>query len=346
MDRKVYGAGGVDITERDGVTQRPPLPVTNASLFDLNLNLLNMFDVLIQERSVTRASHRLGLSQPAVSQALSRLRQILNDELFIRTPDGMQPTLRALEMSEPVRDALRMLQLTLTPKAFDPTCSSLKFKILVSNYAARVVVPPLVHQVVDVAPNVALDIRTIGAMSVFDQLDTGGADVALGRLADGGERFKCVRILDDDYVVLLDQQHPAASETEMSIERLAEVPHVDITSTGDDISFVDDALRRYGKERKIVVRVPLLSIVLMLLGADRLAVVPRHAAHSLLAVCPLTMRELPFSSPRMELSMIWHRRLDSHSAQRWLRNMIRASVAIRGCPRSSMRTQFGTCQRL
>jgi DNA-binding transcriptional LysR family regulator len=271
------------------------LPVTNVSTFDLNL--LTMFDVLMQERNVTRAGRRLGLSQPAASHTLSRLRQILNDELFVRTPDGMQPTLRALEMAEPVRDALRTLQLTLTPEAFDPAYSSYKFKVLVNNYAAGVAVPPLVHQVIDAAPQVSLDIRPMGAMNVFDQLDAGSADVVLGRLADGGDRFKCVPVIDDDYVVLLDKRHPAAKETEMSVERLAEVPHVDITSSGDDMSFVDEALKRYGMERKIAVRVPFLSIVLMLLGSDRLAVVPRHTAHSLLSICPLIMKELPFPSP-------------------------------------------------
>lgn len=329
MDYDAYGAGYADVTEHDGMIQRPALalPVTNVNLFDLNL--LTMFDVLMQERNVTRAGRRLGLSQPAASHALSRLRQMLNDELFVRTPEGMQPTLRALEMAEPVRDALRTLQLTLIPEAFDPTYSSYKFKILVNNYASRVAVPPLVHQVIAAAPNVALDIRPIGVMNVFDQLDAGSADVALGKLTDGGERFKCVRLIDDDFVVLLDQQHPAAHETELSVERLAEVSHVDITSSGDDMNFVDEALKRYGMERKIAVRVPFLSIVLILLGSDRLAVVPRRAAQSLLSICPLVMKELPFPSPRMELSMIWHRRLDSHHAQRWLRSMIRAAVAVR-----------------
>jgi DNA-binding transcriptional LysR family regulator len=130
----------------------------------------------------------------------------------------------------------------------------------------------------------------------------------------------------DDYVALMDRQHPAAGEDDLSAERLAQIPHVVVTSSGDDTSFVDEALERSGLERKVAMRVPLLSMVLMLVGSDRLAVVPRRVANSLVRVCPLTVKELPFASPRIEISMIWHRRLDNHPAQRWLRGLIRASV--------------------
>ena len=318
----------LDMPESEAVVRRPPsaLPVTNVGLFDLNL--LTMFDVLMRERNVTRTGRRLGLSQPAASHALSRLRDTLNDELFVRTPDGMKPTPRALEMAEPVRDALRTLQSTLTPAAFDPAYSSYNFKIVVNAYAARVTVPPLVQQVIGVAPGVSLDINTSGAMNMFDQLDSGSADVALDRLADVGERFRCIPVVDDDYVVLLDRQHPAAAEARISVERLADVPHVSITSSDDEMNFVDEALKRHGMARKIAVRVPYLSLMPMLRGSDRLAVLPRRAAQSLMFASPLIMKELPFPSPRMELSMIWHRRLDGDRAQRWLRNVIRASVAL------------------
>jgi len=296
------------------------------NLGTVDLNLLIVFDALMQEHNLTRAGRRLGLSQPATSHALARLRHMLNDDLFIRTPEGMQPTPRAVQMAEPVRDALRVLHLTLEPEDFDPMQSSYGFTLLVNNYAARAVVPALAHRVGDAAPNVSLDIRPIGAVDVLDQLDAGGADVALGNLVDGGERFKCVRVTDDDYVALLDREHPAAGVSGLSPQRLAEIPHVVITSSGDDTSFIDERLEEHGLARKIATRVPFLSIVLMLVGADRLAVVPRRAANGLAVVCPLVVKELPFGSPRITLSMIWHRRLDNHPAQRWLRSVIRASV--------------------
>jgi DNA-binding transcriptional LysR family regulator len=291
----------------------------------LDLNLLVVFDALMHERNLTRAGRRIGLSQPATSHALARLRHMLNDDLFVRTPEGMDPTPRAVQMAEPVHNALQALQLTLESDTFDPAESSRGFSLLVNNYAARTIVPPLARQVAEAAPKVILDIRPIGKVDVLDQLDAGGAEVALTSLVDGGERFKCVRIAADDYVALFDRQHPAAGEDRLSVERLAEIPHVVITSI-DDTSFVDEALERHGLKRNVAIRAPFLSVVLLLVGSDRLAVAPRRAAISLLAVCPLAMKDLPFASPRLELSMIWHRRLDNHPAQRWIRGMIRASA--------------------
>jgi DNA-binding transcriptional LysR family regulator len=294
----------------------------------IDLNLLIVFDALMQEHNLTRAGRRLGLSQPATSHALARLRHVLNDELFVRAPDGMQPTPRAQQMAEPIRDALRVLRLALEPETFDPAQSSRGFTLAVNNYAARAVVPTLARKVAEAAPDVTLDIKPVGLINVLDQLDAGSVDVALSRLVDGGERFKCVRITDDDYVALLDRQHPVARETAFSAEILASIPHVVITSSGDDMSFVDAALEQRGLARRIATRVPFLSIVLMLVGSDRLAIVPRRTANDLALICPLVVKELPFASPRIGLSMIWHRRLDSHPAQRWLRSMIRASVEV------------------
>jgi DNA-binding transcriptional LysR family regulator len=292
----------------------------------IDLNLLIVFDVLMQERNLTRAGRRLGLSQPAASHALARLRQMLHDDLFIRTPEGMQPTPRAEQMAQPVRDALRELRITLEPEAFDPSSSTREFSLAVNNYAARAIVPALARIVGNLAPRISLDINPIGMRDVLDQLDAGGMDVALTTLVDGGERFKCVRVMDDDFVALLDRSHAAADEAALSAERLAEIPHIAITSTGDDTSFIDDALEQRGLTRTIATRVPFLSVVLMLVGSDRLAVVPRRVADDLARRCPLVAKELPFASPRIVLSMIWHRRLDNHAAHRWLRDMVKAAA--------------------
>lgn len=292
----------------------------------IDLNLLIVFDAVMQERNLTRAGRRLGLSQPAASHALARLRHMLHDDLFIRTPEGMQPTPRALQMAEPVRDALHVLSITLEPEAFDPADATRGFTVAVNNYAARAVVPALARNVSTTAPGVSLDIRPIGMREVLDELDAGGMDVALSTLVDGGERFKCARVMDDDYVVLLDKSHPAAVEAGLSAELMAEIPHIAITSSGDDTSFIDKALEQRGLARKIATRVPFLSIVLMLVNSDRLAVVPRRVADDLALVCPLAVKELPFPSPRIVQSMIWHRRLDNQAAHRWLRDMIRSSV--------------------
>jgi DNA-binding transcriptional LysR family regulator len=293
-----------------------------------DFNLLIVFDAVMQERNLTRAGRRLGLSQSATSHALARLRHMLSDDLFIRAPDGMQPTPRAEQMAEPLRDALRVLRMTLEPESFDPGNATRSFNLAVDNYAARAVVPTLARMVSDLAPHATLDIRPVGGLNVLDQLDAGAMDVALSKLVDGGDRFKCVRVMDDDYVALIDEAHSVADEPVLSIGRVAQIPHVVVSSSGDDDGFVDDALEAHGLARKIAIRVPLLSIVLMLVGSDRLAVIPRRVANGLAQICPLVVRELPFSSPRIALCMIWPRRLDNHAAHRWLRDRIRESAHL------------------
>lgn len=309
---------------------RPALPrqrnstgSTGLSWGSIDLNLLIVFDAVMHERNLTRAGRRLGLSQPATSHALSRLRHMLHDDLFIRTPEGMQPTPRAEQMAEPVRDALRVLSVTLEPEIFEPNDATRGFTLVVNNYAARAVVPILTRKVDDAAPNVSLEIKPLGRLEVLDHLDGGSADIALSTLVDGGERFKCVRITDDDFVAVLDGAHPATRQPTLTHEALAEIPHIEVTSSGDNTNFVDEALEERGLARRIATRVPFVSVVLLLVGANRLTILPRRVATDLAQVCPLVVRDLPFASPRIVLSMIWHRRLDNHPAQRWLRDMIR-----------------------
>jgi DNA-binding transcriptional LysR family regulator len=292
---------------------------------DIDLNLLIVFDAVMQERSLTRAGNRLGLSQPATSHALARLRAMLRDDLFVRTPEGMQPTPRAQQMGEPVRDALRVLRVTLEPEAFDPAAATRSFTLAVNNYAASAVVPTLARLALGAAPGVTLHTRPVGMLNIFDQLDR-GADVALATLVDGGERFKCVRIMEDDFVAMLDREHPATRSASFTPELLAEIPNIQITSSGDDTRFVDEQLEARGLARRIAVAVPMLSIVLTLVGSDHLVVLPRRVGMNLARVCPVVLRNLPFPSPRISLAMIWPRRLDNHPAQRWLRQTVQASV--------------------
>ncbi len=292
-----------------------------------DLNLLVVFNAVAQEKNFTRAGQRLGMSQPAVSHALARLRYALKDELFVRTPEGMQPTPRAERMAGPVRAALRELQVTVEPDEFDASQTSRSYTIAATNYAARAVIPALARRMAKLAPSTILEVRPIGALHVLDQLDAGGVDLALTTLIEGGDRFKCIGLLDDEYVAILSSDNPVAAEPELSIEAFAALPHIAITSSGDDTHFIDDALADHGLARLVSAKVPLHSLILMLIGSEALAVMPRRVAADLVAICPLTMRPLPFPSPRVSLSMIWHRRLDNHPAHRWLRGTLRAVAA-------------------
>jgi DNA-binding transcriptional LysR family regulator len=266
------------------------------------------------------------MSQPAVSHALARLRHTLKDDLFVRTPEGMRPTPRAERMAGPARAALHELQITLETDEFDASQASRSFTVAVNNSAARAVVPPLVRRMAKLAPSIVLDVRPLGRLNMLDQLDGGEIELALGTLIDGGDRFKCVGLLDDEYAVILSSDHPLAAEAELSLEDFAALPHIDVTSGDEDTRFIDDGLAECGLARLVSAKLPLHSLVSVLIGSPALAVLPRRVAADLVAVCAVTMRALPIASPRVALSMIWHRRLDNHPAHRWLRGTLRDAV--------------------
>jgi DNA-binding transcriptional LysR family regulator len=161
---------------------------------------------------------------------------------------------------------------------------------------------------------------------VLDQVDNGMVELALSSLVEGGDRFKCAGLLEDEYTIVLSHDHPDRATAELSIERFAGLPHVSITSAGDDTHFIDDALAERGLSRFTSARVPLHSLASVLIGSHAVAVLPRRVAKDLAAHSPLITRALPFPAPRLTLSMIWHRRLDNHPAHRWLRAMLRSTI--------------------
>jgi DNA-binding transcriptional LysR family regulator len=324
--KQAWSLATVDLRPAGGhrtITAAKVVPMTWNSL---DLNLLRVFNAIMQERTLTRAGQRLGMSQPAMSHALARLRHMLKDDLFVRTPDGMCPTPRAERMEAPLRAALQELRVTLEDDEFDAAQATRNFVIVANNHAARAVVPALTRRVAKLAPSVVLDVRPMGMQHVLDQLDGGSVELALTTLAEGGDRFKCVGLLEDEYVVMLPSTHPLAVEPELSIEHFATLPQIVSTSGGDDSSAIDDALAKYGLARHVAARVPLHSLIFLLIDSNSIAVVPRRVASALVAIGPLIMRPLPFPSPRVSLSMIWHRRLDNHPAHRWLRGTMRAAV--------------------
>lgn len=229
-------------------------------------------------------------------------------------------------MFGPIHQALQEMRVTLEADEFEPSQASRAFTIAANNYAARAIIPAFVRYVATLAPSVVVEVRPIGMLHTFDQLDSGAVELTLDTLTEGGERFKCVGLLEDEYVAILSGDHPIASEPMLSIEHIANLPHITITSARDDTQFVDDALAEHGSVRQVWTRVPLHSVLSVLVGSHALAVVPRRVAASFITASPLIIRPLPFVSPRVSLSMIWHRRLDHHPAHRWLRATLRASV--------------------
>jgi DNA-binding transcriptional LysR family regulator len=291
----------------------------NWGAFDLNL--LIVFDAVMQERSVTRAGSRIGLSQPAMSHALNRLRHMLKDELFVRTPEGMVPTPRAEMLAQPLRNALSEMQLALEPAAFDPAASDRRFALAVNNYAAVVLAPPLVAAVSAAAPAVRLDLRPSGTLDIVDRLDRGDLDLTVGSMDSPGERFASAPLLEDPFVMVMRRGHPAR-QRKLSAATFAALPHLEISSSGEDTGFIDRWLAERGLIRRIALRAPYLSVAPILVQSDLVATLSRRIAQEFVRNHPLQLSEPPYDSPRVRTVMLWHRRLDRHPAHRWLRDVI------------------------
>lgn len=289
----------------------------------IDLNLLVVFDAVMRERSVTRAGRLIGLSQPAMSHALTRLRHMLGDELFVRTPEGMAPTPRAEALAEPLRNALSDMQLALEPLTFDPQKSDRRFTIGLNNYAAVVIAPLLVTAACDEAPGIRLDMRPSANLDVVDSLDRGDIEMAIGSLESPGERFLSRLLLEDPFVLVMRRGHPAA-QGPLSAEALSRLRYMEISSSGEDTGFLDRWLAARGLAREVGVRAPYLSGRVIIAQSDFVAVFSRRVAEVFARHFPLEIREPDFDSPMVRTFMLCHRRLDAHPAHLWLREQVAA----------------------
>jgi DNA-binding transcriptional LysR family regulator len=287
----------------------------------IDLNLLVVFDAIMRDRSVTRAGQRLGLSQPAMSHALTRLRHMLKDELFVRSPNGMVPTPRAELLATPIRIALDGLQQSLEPVQFEPEKATATFRIAVDNYAAIVLVAPIAAHVARTAPAVTLDFRPSGTLNVPDLLDRSELQLAIGPPGVHGERFSVRRLLQDQFVVVHRKGHPAATAREFSTEKLTTLPLLEISSAQFGTDFVETGPRSKATA-KPAMRAPILSAAQILATSDLVSVLPLNVAKNMTRSHQLVFRRLSRSPKPIEAAMIWLRRLDNQPAHAWLRDVV------------------------
>lgn len=290
-------------------------------LRNLDLNLLLVFDAVLRERSVVRAAESLAISQPTVSHALNRLRHALKDKLFIRTPAGMSPTPRAEQLALPVRKALNDLQLAVEGDTFDPSTADRRFTIAVNNYAAVVSVGPILATVRAQAPTVRLSLVPSGTLNLTDRLDRGELDLALSGRAIDGERFASQQLIEDRFVAVLRSGHPALRKR-LTAGALAELGHLGISSSGENLDFVDAFFKARKSARFVASDVPYLSAGAVLVQSNLVAILGRKLAMEFRRAYPIEIRELPFEAPVLQSMMSWHRRFDDVPAHRWLRSTI------------------------
>lgn len=302
------------------------------NLAGIDLNLLLVFDAVITERNATRAGRKIGMSQPAVSNALNRLRHHLRDDLFIRGQDGMRPTARALELEMPVRRALAEIEDALNPVAFDPSTAERTFTIATVDYAVMTVMPYIAEYIMQDAPGV--NIHTIPIEGrLFEKLDHQEADYGLTALGDIPERFAHQAISTDHFVCMMRPDHPlAAFEDEIPIEEYAAARHILVSPRGDAHGFVDDALHDMGLSRRIVMVVNHFGGTPMLVSSsDLIATVPSLIAEKCTEFFDLHLAPSPITPPSSMIggTMVWHKRLTNHPAHTWFRQlMLRAGADL------------------
>jgi DNA-binding transcriptional LysR family regulator len=275
-----------------------------------------------------RAAHALALSQPAVSHALNRLRHALKDKLFVRTPSGMIPTPRAEELALPVRKALDDLQLAVEGNSFAPASADRRFTIAVNNYAAIVAVGPIVAAVRAQAPKVRLSLVPSGTLNLSDKLDRGELDLAIAARTLEGERFASQLLMEDRFVAVLRGGHPALRK-KLTIAELAKLKHLAISSSGENLEFLDTFLQARKSVRSVASDVPYLSAGAVLVQSNLVAILGRKLAVEFRRAFPVELRDLPFEAPRLQSVINWHRRFDDLPAHRWLRDtIIKATATI------------------
>ncbi|TIX87498.1 LysR family transcriptional regulator [Rhizobium sp. P44RR-XXIV] len=294
----------------------------------IDLNLLRVFDAVFREGNILRAAQRLGMSQPAASHALARLRHALDDDLFVRSAQGMLPTSRAEQLAEPIRQALSYLELGLQSGPFEPATSKQKFKLAVDNCSAIALTSKIVLAVGAVAPGISLNLRPSGTADIDRMIDASELDLFIGRPGEDRERFASEDLSSDDFVIV-HRSELRKAQTPMTAEELIGKPHLHLSSAGDDTGFLDRWLGERQMHRDVKHSVPLLGCTDVLSEQDIYVPMRRPIAEAICKGSRLAISELPFISPRIATCMRWHRRLDSQPAHIWLRDAIRSAVASR-----------------
>lgn len=319
----------------------------------LDLNLLRLFDALAEERSVTRAGARLGLTQSAVSHALSRLRHVLQDELFVRGPDGMQPTARADEIAPRLRQGLDQLQLALAPTDFDPAGSQRRFTIATGPYICGVLMPGVVSRLQRKAPLTELRLLIQGA-NLGEDLLTGRVDLAIGSFGRTSDRFARETLFTETMVWALRAGNPAVAGGGLTMEALASLAHV-VTGSSEHAQALDGRILERGLERMVRwgdsgafeggpageggavgegwprtvgLTVPDSQSALAIVGrTDMAALAPARLARALAGQYGLRLFEPPYATEPIAMEAIWRRDLSANPPLDWLRSQLRAAAA-------------------
>ena len=314
----------------------------NLNFRTFDLNLLRVFDEVMAERSLTRAAKNLALTQPAVSNALRRLRGALGDELVRRDGQGMAPTPRALALWPQVRDALQQLQGLLAPNDFEPATAQSTFVLAMADATAAELMPGLVNILAREAPQVAMRVVPLTTRDPRRLLDDGAVDLAVGYFpavladltarAQAGEAVANAhqRLYDGEYVCVMRRGHPLADDVfggVLSLDQFCAARHMLVSFSGRPYGFIDESLAALNRSRQVVLTVnQFFTAGRVVATSDLLTVLPRHFVSVTGIADQLALRPLPFEVSPVHVDAVWHRRDQPRSAHAWLRSAVMRSA--------------------
>ncbi len=293
------------------------------NLRDLDLNLLVVFNQLLLDRSVSVAADKLGLTQPAISNALKRLRTVLNDELFLRTSRGMEPTPYALHLAEPVVYALNTLQSALIHRdSFDPASSQRTFNLAMTDIGEIYFMPPLMEALAKRAPGIRINTVRPHRGNLKEDMESGTVDLAVGPLPDLQTGFFQRRLFRHRYVCMFRKGHPAA-KSPMSLQQLTELEHVGVVPENTGHTDVDGLLDKAGIKRLIRLKVPhFIAVGAILQSTDLIATVPQRFAERVQNAFGLETSPHPARLPDIAINLFWHAKFNRDPASLWLRQLL------------------------
>lgn len=304
----------------------------------LDLNLVRVFDALLRERSVTRAGEQIGLSQPAVSAALNRLRHVLNDQLFVRRGNDMVPTPRAESLAEPLRVALREIERVFqSTKSFDPAQLDRTFTLMGADFFSMMLMPFLAARIADLAPRVSFRFLDSARGDVSRLLQEDEIDAALERPLTVSDWVSSTPLFHSPFAIIAARDNAAirrsgiADGERLPVDLFCELPHVLRSIDGSMSGSTDEALGRIGRTRRVSLALPhFQAVALAVANGNHLAAVPRQFAVWAAKSLPLAIFEPPLPISVPEVRMYWHARHDDEPPHRWVRDQILEAVGVLG----------------
>lgn len=310
----------------------------NFATFDLNL--LRVLDALLRTHSTVRAAHLLGLSQPAVSSALGRLRTALGDELFFRRGQGLEPTDFARSLEAPLHRQLEAIETLLSgPERFEPADSTARFRISGSDFFADMLMPDLAERLQDLAPSMQVHLVDLVPDSYLDTLDRYKVDLALVPALDLPDWVQSRKVFTSPFVAIARAGHPRIAGAGVApgeiipLDLYCELAHVLFSPEGNPTAMGDAALAAIGRKRRVVMTMPVFSgVYRAVAGSELIALLPAQLAAHVAAQAGLDIFEPPMPIAAVQIVMVWHRRLTTNPAHRWIRRQVAELLARLDAP--------------